>query len=259
VTLDGAKGVRPGMLRRAAAGAWHVPASLAFLLRRPGLWPLAALPALLAAGLALGGAIAGVFAAPRLDELLDPQRESRGAFSLMFAAALWAATPLVGVLLGFGLGLLLAAPLLELISIRVERLVSGRVHDTGRGMGWEILQFLTGAAYFAIRTPLILVVALVPIVGPVTGALWGAHALALGLTEGPLARQGLDFADRRLWHRRFRAESLGFGLAGLATLFIPFANLIVAPALTVGATRLALELLEYEKEAGLPPPLSPSP
>jgi uncharacterized protein involved in cysteine biosynthesis len=254
VSRDDRNGVRPGLWRRAAAGAWHVPAGFGFLLGRPGLWPLAVLPALLAAGLALAGGIAGVFAAPRLDEILDPQRESRGAFSLMFAAVLWTATPVAAVLLGFGLGLLLAAPLLDGVSLRVERIVRGRVRDTGRGVGWEVLQFLRGAAYFAMRTPLFLVVALIPFVGPVIGALWGAHALAFGLTEGPLARQGLDFLDRRLWHRRFRAESLGFGFAGLATLFIPFANLLVAPALTVGATRLALELLEYEKEAGLPPP-----
>jgi len=254
VSHEESAGTRPGAWRRAVAGAWHVPAGLGFLLRRPGLWPLAALPALLAFGLAVAGGIAGVFGAPRLDEMLDPQRESRGAFSLMFAAVLWTATPLAAALLGFGLGLLLAAPLLDRMSVRVERVVSGRVRDTGRGAAWEILQFLRGAAYFAVRTPLCLVVALIPFVGPVAGALWGAHALAFGLTEGPLARQGLDFLDRRLWHRRFRAESLGFGLAGLATLFIPLANLLLAPALTVGATRLALELLEYEKEAGLPPP-----
>jgi CysZ protein len=231
-----------------------VPAGFAFLIGRPRLWPLAALPALLALLLALAGGVAGVFAAPRLDEWLDPQREARGTFGLMFAAALWTATPLAAALLGFGLALLLSAPLLDRVSVAVERLVTGEVRDSRRGVGWEIWQSLRGAAYFTVRTPLLLLAALVPFVGPLLAAGWGAHALAFGLTEAPLARQGLDFFDRRVWHRRFRAESLGFGLVGLATLFVPLANLLVAPALTVGATRLALDLLDYEREAGLPPP-----
>ena len=36
---------RPGPFWRALAGAFHVPAGIAFLLRTPKLWPLAALPA----------------------------------------------------------------------------------------------------------------------------------------------------------------------------------------------------------------------
>ena len=38
---------RPSLPLRAAAGAWHVPAGFGFILRRPGLWPFAALPAAL--------------------------------------------------------------------------------------------------------------------------------------------------------------------------------------------------------------------
>ena len=33
--------LRPGLLRRAAAGAWEVPAGFWFLARNPRLWPLA--------------------------------------------------------------------------------------------------------------------------------------------------------------------------------------------------------------------------
>ncbi len=50
-----------------------------------------------------------------------------------------------------------------------------------------------------------------------------------------------------MWHRRYRAESLGFGLAGLVILFLPLANLLLVPALAVGATRLVLELQELEQ------------
>ena len=40
-----------------------------------------------------------------------------------------------------------------------------------------------------------------------------------------------------------------FGFLGLAALFVPLANLLVAPALVVGATRLVLELRETEARA----------
>jgi uncharacterized protein involved in cysteine biosynthesis len=86
-------------------------------------------------------------------------------------------------------------------------------------------------------------------VGPVAGTIWGAHALAFQQTDVPLARRGRDFRSRRAWHRRYRAESIGFGLAGLVTLIVPLANLLIGPALAVGGTLLVIEF-----EEGLPAP-----
>jgi uncharacterized protein involved in cysteine biosynthesis len=54
----------------------------------------------------------------------------------------------------------------------------------------------------------------------------------------------MGFGARRAWHRKWRPESLGFGLVGLVTLIVPFANLLLAPALAVGGTLLVLELEE---------------
>jgi CysZ protein len=88
----------------------------------------------------------------------------------------------------------------------------------------------------------VLLLSLVPVVGAPLALLWGGHALALQQTDPALTRRGLDFQARRRWHRRFRPESLGFGAAGLALLLVPIANLLLIPALTVGATRLVMEL-----------------
>jgi len=231
-----------------------VAAGFALLLTRPRLWLLAALPALLTSLLALVGGIAGVFVAPRLDELLDPERAARGPLGLVFATSLWAATPLAAALAGFALGLLLTAPLLERLSSAVESLDDGTARSSRRGRLQDTLQWLKAAAHFLVRTPLFLLAALLPFAGPPLAVLWAAHALGFGLSDAPLARHGLDALDRRLWHRRFRAENLGFGLLGLAALLVPPATLVAAPALTVGATLLSRELLEYEREAGLPPP-----
>jgi len=239
----------PSLIRRLAAGAWHVPAGLAFVLRRPKLWPLAAAPAALTSALLLAGAVAGLLAVPWLDETLGGEAgRSRSLASLLLALGLWAGAPLMGLLLGLALALLLAAPVLEQLSVVVERLESGAPGVATQGLVWEVRESLKGALYLMLRAPFILLVGLVPVAGPLISAVWGAHALAFQLTEGPLARRRLDFMARRVWHRRHRAESLGLGLAGLLTLLVPLANLLLAPALVVGGTRLALELLALERE-----------
>jgi uncharacterized protein involved in cysteine biosynthesis len=83
----------------------------------------------------------------------------------------------------------------------------------------------------------------------VAGTLWGAHALAFQQTDAPLARRGRDFRARREWHRRYRAESIGFGLAGLVTLLVPILIPFIGPVLTAGGTLLVIEF-----EEGLPAP-----
>jgi uncharacterized protein involved in cysteine biosynthesis len=45
------------------------------------------------------------------------------------------------------------------------------------------------------------------------------------------------------------AESIGFGLAGLVTLLVPLAILLIGPALAAGGTLLVLEF-----EEGVPAP-----
>ncbi|MGD8896559.1 MAG: hypothetical protein PVJ73_11030, partial [Acidobacteriota bacterium] len=63
---------RPGLVRRVAAGAWHVPAGFAILVRTPRLWPLAAVPVVLAALLVFLGAVLGIFLIPWADGRVAP-------------------------------------------------------------------------------------------------------------------------------------------------------------------------------------------
>jgi uncharacterized protein involved in cysteine biosynthesis len=239
---------RPGTALRLAAGAWHVPAGIAFLVRRPRLWPLCALPALTAAVLLLIGLVAGLVGVPAVDDLVNPSRESRGWLGTLMTAALWIGTPLAGALIGLALALVLTAPILERLSRAVETLLAGEAVDGSPGLRWEMAQSVKSALYFLVRTPVMFLVGLLPIVGPPIAVLWGAHALAFQQTESPLTRQGFDFLARRAWHERHRAEALGFGLGGLLALVVPFANLLLAPALTAGAARLVLELLDREAQ-----------
>ena len=245
---------RPGALRRAAAGAFFVPAGFFLILRRPRLWPYALLPAFLSVALMAAGFVLGLFAIPGLEALFAPRLEAAQTwFRVAALVAIWITCLGSGLLLGLALALLLTAPVLERFSRRVERQVRGRAGDHAQWLGWEVGQSIRGAAYFLAAAPGVFLLGLIPVVGPFLGAVWGAHALAFQQTEAPLSRRGLSFNARREWHRRWRPESLGFGLAGLVTLLVPVANLLLIPALTAGATLLVLEL-----DAPEPPPVEVS-
>jgi len=244
----GGEGAGPGLLRRAAAGAWNVPAGFLFLARRPRLWPLAALPAVLAAVLLLGGFLLGLYCGPAVETaMLRRFGDLPEWLSVAVALAAWMGTVGAGVFTGLAVALLLTAPILDLLSRSVEVLAEGRRLDAGGGLRWEVAQSLRGALYFLARAPGMLVVGLVPLLGPVLSVLWAAHALAFQSTDAALARRGMDFATRRAWHRRFRAESLGLGLAGLVTLLVPCGGLVLAPALVTGGTLLVSELTQVEE------------
>jgi CysZ protein len=95
----------------------------------------------------------------------------------------------------------------------------------------------------------VLLLGLVPVVGPFLSLLWGARAVAFQMTDPALTRRGLSFAEKRRWHRGWRAESLGFGLAGMVGLLVPLANLLLGPALVAGGTLLVLSLEELGEPA----------
>ena len=235
--------LRPGIPRRAAAGAWQVPAGFVFLLKNPRLWPLAALPALVAVLLVGTGAFAGLLLVPRVDAVIGPAPGSWPEWlALPMSVLLGVATVGAGAFLGLGLAFALAAPLLDELSRRVEARARGTVESASRGMRFEILESLRGALYFLVAAPGVFLLGFVPFVGPLLSLLWGSRAVAFQMTDPALTRRGLRFADKRRWHREWRAETLGFGLAGMLGLIVPLANLLIAPALVTGGTLLVLDL-----------------
>jgi len=245
----------PGVVRRAAAGAWHVPAGFVFLLRHPSLWPLAILPALLALVLLSAGAVAGVYLIPRVENAFAP---TPGAWpewlELPVSLLLWTATIGAGAFLGLGVALLLVAPILDLLSRRVETKARGRAEDASAGLAWEIKQSLRAALYFILAAPVVFALGLIPVVGPFLSVMLGARAVAMQMTDFALTRHGADLAGKVAWHRRWLPESQGFGLAGMLGLLVPFANVLLGPSLVTGATLLVLEIEDVE---GGPEPARP--
>ena len=160
----------------------------------------------------------------------------------LLAVSVWLATLITALALGLAAALLLAAPVLDLLSKEAERAAAGAPAETGQGLTWEVKESLRSALYFLAAAPVVFVIGLVPVAGPALAALWAARALSFQLTEPSLMRRGLGFAERRAWHREWRPESMGFGLLALAVLIVPCASFALVPALVVGATRLVLEL-----------------
>lgn len=244
---------RPGLLRRLAAGAWHVPAGFAFLFRHGRLLPLAILPVLLVVVFLVAGLVLGAFVGPSVEARLAPPPGTVAPWlAFLVGLLLWTGTLGAGMVLGVGVALALASPVLDQLSRRVEAQVRGRALEHARGLRFEVLEALRGAFYFLAAAPGVFLLGLVPIVGPVLAGLWGARALAFQLTDPPLSRRGLTFRQKRGWHRRWRAESEGFGLAGMLTLVVPLANVFLGPALAVGGTLLVLDLEELEPYSSSP-------
>lgn len=235
--------VRPSGPRRLGAGAWHVIAGFGFLLRHPRLWPLALLPAILTVAGLTAGLMAALYSMHRVETALVPGPDKIGpALGFALTLVVWVGTLVSGLVLGLAAALLLSAPVLERLSLHVDALVRGEKIDNSRGLGWEIVQSFRGTLFFVLAAPGVFILSLIPIVGPPLGLLWGAYALALQQTDAALARRGLDFSERRAWHRYWKLESMGFGITGLLTLIVPLANILITPALAVGGTLLVLEL-----------------
>jgi uncharacterized protein involved in cysteine biosynthesis len=240
----------PGAIRRLAAGAWHVPAGFGFLFRHPRLLPLAVLPVLLVVVFLAGGIVAAAFVGPSLEMRLAPAPGQVPVWlSFFLSVLLWAGTLGAGMVLGVAIALVLASPVLDQLSRRVEAIVRGRTAAHEHGFGFEVLEALRGSFYFLAAAPGVFLLGLIPFAGPLLAVVWGARALAFQLTDPPLSRRGLTFRAKREWHWRWLAESEGFGLAGMVALIVPLANFLLGPALAVGGTLLVLNLEDLAREA----------
>ena len=227
---------------RALAGASWLPRGIVFLIFNPSLLPLVVLPAIIAGILLVGGLVFGLWAAPMVEQRLVKGGPLPAWLEIPVGFLSFMATLSAAAALGLGLALLLIAPILDQLSRRVERIVRGATDDRGSGLAWEVKESLRGAFYFLAAAPGIFLLAFIPIVGPALAVLWAGFALAFQFSDPPLTRRGLGFGQKRAWHRRYRPEAVGFGITGLFALLVPFADLLVAPALAVGATLLVLHL-----------------
>jgi CysZ protein len=247
--------VGPGVLRRGFALLW----------RERSLWPVAALPFLvnvMAFGLAIAAFVAylDVIAAP-IQRALDVGEPSVWYGYLWYGPLLvlaLAVKALLLVALGVAIyflftviGSLVAAPFLDVLSERVERIVTGgapRARSLGESLrlaGRSVIEEGKRSAFFLAVQAAILVFGLIPGVQPVAAAAslaFTALFLPLDFTAYSLDRRRVPFRARRHWIWTHKSEMLGFGGFGLALFFVPGLSFLCLPWLVTSGTLLVLEL-----------------
>lgn len=160
-------------------------------------------------------------------------------------------------LLTLVLGRVAAGPFLDLLSERVEEIATGipapafSVGRVARGMGLALLDLLPSLALLAVFQGLVWLIGFIPVVGavvsPILSVSGGAFFLAhefLGLT---LLRRFLPWERRWAFVFRHGSLSVGFGLACLVLLWVPFLNLMLLPLCATGGT---LAVVWAEKNRG---------
>jgi CysZ protein len=262
---------------RSLLAGFHLPLEALGLLRRERrLWPLALLPMLLslaafAGAIALVVACAGdlyawatawlpVLAVERWYEWLwiGPARAVLAAFG----AALFLAIAAAAVVLAYLLASVLASPVHDVLSARVEQIVTGGLVDSGASGLWGLLREAGRAAreelrrmlfFLALTLPLFAAGVLVPGAQLVTGpALLAVTVffLPLDYASYTLDRRRVPFALRRRWLLANKPVMTGFGLAAFLTFSIPGLSFLAMPVLVVAGTLLALRLRPPEEPEG---------
>lgn len=257
-----------------AKGFWAPIGGLAFLRKTPVLWRYVWIPALLNVVLfaVLGALFLVLF--PHLVGLVLPQGDAW--YLVILRAIMWVLGSVLVLLLFLvsftSIGTAVAGPFNELLSERVEELKKGS-HPRSEGGLWpqvrrsarSIVESLKYLAAYLLGSLLILLLGLLPAVGPpistVLGAAWTFLFLALEFGDYYLARHWVRFKERWsiVWSHKW--ASMGFGAGCSLLLLIPLLNLLLMPGAVTGGTLLWLELkphnatghLEHESFPGSSP------
>lgn len=238
-----------------AKGFWAPFGGLAFLRKSPALWRYVWIPALL--NVALFGGLGALFVVlfPHLVGVILPQGEAW--YLVVLRAIMWVVGSVLVLLLFLvsftAVGTALAGPFNEVLSERVEELKKGTHPRFQEGL-WSqvrrsvrsILESLKYLAGYMLGSFVILLLGLVPAVGPplctILGAVWTFLFLALEFGDYYLARHWVRFKERWCIIWSYRWASIGFGMGCSLLLIIPFLNLLLMPGAVTGGTLLWLEL-----------------
>jgi uncharacterized protein involved in cysteine biosynthesis len=227
---------------------------LSWLLQRPRVWPVAAVPALVWSLLSAAGVTASVlWLEPWLGAHMP--RWSEGVASV----AAWSLTALAGAA-AIWLSLLLTPPL---SAPALERIVAEVEADLGvpprhpQGLFAEfwcgLRAMLVGAA---LVTPILIVAFVLDLLVPVLAPLWiaikllcTAFGLSWGLLDYPLTLRGVRARERLALMRRHWPAVLGFGVGMVPFFWLPCCLFVALPAGVVAATLLDVELAREPQDS----------
>lgn len=249
--------LRPGF--RAGIGALF--SGLGFVAARPGTWPLALVPAVVATVL-MGacGWLAIAYLPGLVASLIGPTSGLvGGVLTVLAQIAATAVAVVAGVLLGLALAQPLSGPALERIVRRAEAEAgapawpaTSSLQDIGRSLSSVVV----GLAFsLPILFVLFLIGALVPGAAVVTVPLkfvLTALTIAWDICDYPLSIRGVPVGTRVAFMKRNYRAMLGFG-AGIALVALVPCSLcfVLAPG-AAGAARLVLDIERFEKRGQSP-------
>ena len=235
-------------------GVGFIWRGLRWLARRPGLTVLGAVPPLIVGAVFLTLMIVLLFNLTGLVEWLTPFADSWDTWLVTSLRVLGAAMLLAGATVLFvltfsALSLAIGAPVYDAISAAVDRDLGGvtpveqsTMASLGKAIG-DAVKLLLIALPISLA---VFLISLIPFVGGVLGAIFGAfaggRALALELTGTPMDARGLTLSARRKLLAESRAKTMGFGVGAYLLFVIPLVAVIAMPAASAGATLLSREL-----------------
>lgn len=154
---------------------------------------------------------------------------------------LYVATIVLALLTSFLLMNVVASPIYEVVSVAVERDVTGREPEEF-GFGATLRIMLVELKKVALILVLSIILLLIPGFN-VLSTLAAAFLIGWDFFDYPLARRGWSLGQRLRFVGGEFWSVLGFGL----WLIIPFVQLIMLPLAVAGGTLLNLEALERER------------
>ncbi len=213
----------------------------------PGVWGLAAVPAIVLLVLVTGGSVLGVwaveaYAAPRLAEWI----EWTWVVGLL-RFLLWLTAIAVAAVIGLALAQPLSGPALEALARRQGTALGAEPLPDDpllRGMARSLRVTLFG---LAITLPLLLAITVVELIVPAVVVVTvplklvlTALMLAWDVFDYPLSLRAAGVRARLDWFSTNFSAAMGFGLSLAAISLIPLAGLLFLPAGVAGATRVVV-------------------
>ncbi len=260
-------------LARFGIGFGYPMRGVRHLIDTPRLWTYVVVPVFLTVVMIGGAGWLAWTQGPALLELAWTQPGGEGALATTLLV-LWhvalvlarLALFLVGTLVFYGVGGVVAIPFNDFLSQAVEESVLGsRSEPFTWGLFFADLRMslshsLLGLALYVVVMVPVLLLNLVPVVGSVVAATLGGLAttvfLAREMIDGPLSRDRITFANKVGVLRQQKALMIGFGSATACMLWVPGLNLISIPCAVVGGTLLYCQL-KVEDQLPTPRPRGP--
>lgn len=257
-------GTGPGQAIRARTGGYvFLFRGIGFVARRPRLWPLGLLPAVVTFVLLLTAVVVLAIFVGDLVAWVTPfaddwSQRVRQIFRIAIAVAVVALGVWVAVLTFVALTLLLGQPFYEKLSKSVDEELGDAPQEPDEAWHRGLRRSLGETLATIVRTLpaalCVFLVGLIPVVGQVVafllGALVGGRFLALELLAPAMERRGRYLRDRLALVKANRAHCYEFGVPAYLLFLVPVLNVLLMPGAVVGATLLVRELVdERERRA----------